>query len=129
MGKLGNLVVKAVGAPVRALMPKNPWLRVLIIAIPILIVFAFLEPVLSLLGRGVELVARMLTPLLDNPVGRIVLLIPFLVLPADYRSNPKMWKPTVPLAVFVVIALSDMRDGIPALRLREITPRGRALDP
>lgn len=74
MGKLGDLVRRGVGAPVRALLPRNPWLRLLVFAIPVLILAAFLEPVLSLLTRGMDLVLRTFTPLLDNPLGRLILL-------------------------------------------------------
>ncbi|MEM7199338.1 MAG: hypothetical protein AAF628_03670 [Planctomycetota bacterium] len=74
MGKLGDLTGKALGAPLRALIPKNPWLRLAVIALPVLIIASFLEPVLSLLGKGVDLITGTLTPLLDNAVGRLVLL-------------------------------------------------------
>ena len=52
MGRLGDLVRRGVGAPLRVLLPRNPWLRLLVFAIPVLILAAFLEPVLSLL-KGV----------------------------------------------------------------------------
>ena len=74
MSRAGDAVRRAVGAPLRALLPKNPWLRLLLVAIPVLLVFAFLEPVVSVLGRGLDLLLRTFTPLLDNPVGRLVLL-------------------------------------------------------
>ena len=74
MGKLGDLFRKGVGAPIKLLLPKNPWLRLLVFAIPILLIAAFLEPVLGLLARGFDLVLRIFEPLLDNPVGRVVLL-------------------------------------------------------
>lgn len=74
MGKLGSGFRKVVGAPFRALLPRNPWLRLVVFAIPLLIILAFLEPVLGVLGRGFDLLIRIFEPLLDNPVGRLVLL-------------------------------------------------------
>jgi tetratricopeptide (TPR) repeat protein len=74
MGKLGELLRRGVTAPVRLFIPKNPWLRIALILIPILLLAAFLEPVVKLLARGADLVLEMFTPLLDNPLGRLVLL-------------------------------------------------------
>lgn len=74
MGRLGDGVRRVVGAPFRALMPKSLWLRWLIVGVVVLAVLAVLEPVLSLLSRGAQALLGVLTPMLDNPVGRLLLL-------------------------------------------------------
>ena len=42
MGKVGDLVRKGLWAPVQAILPKNPWLRVLVYALPVLLLLALL---------------------------------------------------------------------------------------
>jgi tetratricopeptide (TPR) repeat protein len=74
MGRLGDATRKIVGAPLRALMPKSPWLRWLIVLIVVLLLLAVLEPALSLLSRGAGALVHLLTPMLDNPLGRLLLL-------------------------------------------------------
>jgi tetratricopeptide (TPR) repeat protein len=73
MGRAGNLLRRAAGAPVRALMPKSAWGKLIVISIPILLLLAFLEPVVNLLSRVVDLFARVLSPLVQDPTGRLVL--------------------------------------------------------
>ncbi|MCC6671673.1 MAG: tetratricopeptide repeat protein [Planctomycetes bacterium] len=74
MSKVGEWLKRAAGAPIRLLLPKNPWLRFLVFLVPVLLVLAILEPFVNLLAKGADLGARVLTPLFDNPVGRLVLL-------------------------------------------------------
>ncbi|MHC4853536.1 MAG: hypothetical protein ACYTF5_16120, partial [Planctomycetota bacterium] len=73
MGKLGDAVGRLIGAPLRMLLPKNRLLRFLVIAIPILLVLALFAPILELLGKGIDALVKIFTPLLDNPTGRLVL--------------------------------------------------------
>ncbi len=74
MGKLGDTLGKVVTGPLKALIPKNPWIRLLLIALPILLVLALLEPVLSLFEKGVDMFTRLLAPMLESPGGRLLLL-------------------------------------------------------
>ena len=74
MGRLGDGVRKVVSAPFRVLMPKSLWLRWLIVGVVVLLVLAVLEPALSLLSRGGQALLGVLAPMLDNPVGRLLLL-------------------------------------------------------
>ena len=74
MARLGDLFGKAFWAPVKAILPKNPWLRIAIIAIPILLVMALLEPVFGLLEKGVDLLVRLIAPLMETSGGRLLLL-------------------------------------------------------
>ena len=54
---------------------RHPWQKRLLIAIPILLVLALLDPVLGLMEKLLSLIERILTPLLDTGIGRAVLLI------------------------------------------------------
>ena len=74
MKKVGDLVKRGLMAPFRALLPKNPWLRLLIFAIPILLLLTFLQPVVNLLTKGIELAIQLVAPFFANPAGRLVLL-------------------------------------------------------
>ncbi len=95
MARLGDLFSRAFWAPVKAVMPKNPWLRILIIGIPILLVMALLEPVFGLLEKAVDLIVRLIAPLMETSGGRLLLLnlvllvlvvIAFLVLRSRLRK-------------------------------------------
>ncbi|MEZ5989607.1 MAG: hypothetical protein R3F30_10855 [Planctomycetota bacterium] len=59
---------------------RHPWLRRLLIALPILLVLALLEPVVGLVEKLLSLLERILGPLLDTAVGRAVLLVLVLLL-------------------------------------------------
>lgn len=74
MAKLGDMFGKVIGGPLKALLPKSPWLRLLLIGLPILIVLALLEPVLRLFETGLGMVMGVLTPMLETPAGRLLLL-------------------------------------------------------
>ena len=80
MGKLGDGFRKVIGAPVRALLPKNPLLRALLILIPIALVFGALAPLVDLVTRGLGMIADLIEPMLETTVGRIVLTVLFLAL-------------------------------------------------
>jgi tetratricopeptide (TPR) repeat protein len=74
MGKLGEKLRAGLWAPFRLLVPKSPWLRLVLLLLAVVVAAAFLEPFLNLLGRGLDLLARIVTPLLHDPIGRLVLL-------------------------------------------------------
>ena len=73
MGRLGDWTRKAALSPFKLLVPRNPWVRLLLLLLVISLLLAFLEPVLRLALKGVELLGQIMTPMLDNPVGRLVL--------------------------------------------------------
>lgn len=75
MGRLGDGFRRIASAPLRALLPKNPVLRWLLIALPFLLLLAFLEPALNLVLKLFELGGRLIEPLLQTTVGRIALLL------------------------------------------------------
>jgi tetratricopeptide (TPR) repeat protein len=75
MGKLGDIVKRTLTAPIRALLPKNPWLRVLVYALPILLVLALFQPALDVLLKLLDFVLRVIEPLLQTTLGRILLLL------------------------------------------------------
>lgn len=74
MGRFSEMVWRGALKPVKAFLPKNPWLRFLLFAVPVLLVFALVGPALDVLLKVVDLVLRVLEPLLETTVGRIVLL-------------------------------------------------------
>lgn len=79
-GDTGKMMRRTLTAPVRALIPRNRWVRLALIAIPVILLLGFLQPFLGLFQRGVELVLDVLEPMLQTTVGRIaVLLITILV--------------------------------------------------
>lgn len=75
MGRIGDLVRRGMFAPIRALLPKNPWLRFLIYALPVVLLLALFRPALDLVLELLRLGIRLLEPLLQTTIGRIVLLI------------------------------------------------------
>ncbi|MBK8098448.1 MAG: hypothetical protein IPK26_15165 [Planctomycetes bacterium] len=75
MGRIGDWLRRGLTAPLRLLLPKNPWLRLLVIALPILLLLAFLEPALNVVLKLLDLGTRLIEPLLQTAVGRIVLLL------------------------------------------------------
>jgi len=72
---LRKLVWKGLWLPVRALLPKNPWLRVLVLALPVVLLLALFGPALEVLLKLMELGFRVIEPLLQTTVGRILLLL------------------------------------------------------
>ena len=75
MARLGKLAARGLLAPVRALLPKNPWLRVLLYALPVLLLLAFFGPALEVVLRLMEFVLQILQPMLQTTVGRILLVM------------------------------------------------------
>src|SRR5262245_52290164 len=75
MGRLGDGVRRVLSAPLRALLPRHPLWRWVIILLPILLLLAFLEPVANLLLKLLDFALRVLEPLLQTTVGRIGLLL------------------------------------------------------
>lgn len=72
---LGSWIKRGLLAPVRALLPKSPWLRVLVYALPVVLLLALFAPALDVVLKLVDLVMRVVQPLLDTVVGRILLLL------------------------------------------------------
>ena len=52
MSKIGNLLRRGMSAPFRALLPKNPWLRVLVYALPFVLVLALFRAMPERTLRG-----------------------------------------------------------------------------
>ncbi len=75
MGKIGSVVRKGLWAPIKAILPKNPWLRVLVYALPIVLVLALFGPAPDVVLRLVDLVIRVIEPLLQTTIGRILLML------------------------------------------------------
>ncbi len=75
MGRFGDLMRRGLSAPFRALLPKNPWVRVLFWALPIVALLALFSPALDAVLRLVELGGRLLEPLLATTLGRVLLLL------------------------------------------------------
>lgn len=72
---LGDVVRKTLWAPVRVLLPKNPWLRVLVLALPFVLLLALFGPALDVVLKLMELGMRIIDPLLQTTLGRILLLL------------------------------------------------------
>ena len=75
MGRLGDTLRRAAGAPFRALLPKHPLWRWTILLLPVLVLLFFLEPAVNLLVKLIELFLRVIEPLLQTTVGRLLLLV------------------------------------------------------
>lgn len=75
MSRIGDLLRRGLSAPFRALLPKNPWLRFLVYALPIVLVLALFSPALDVVVRLLELVVRLIEPLLQTTLGRVLLLL------------------------------------------------------
>lgn len=71
----GDLLRRGLTAPVRALLPKNPWLRVLVFALPFVLLLALFGPALDVVLKLIDLVIRVVEPMLQTMPGRILLLL------------------------------------------------------
>jgi tetratricopeptide (TPR) repeat protein len=71
----GDMVRKTLWAPVRVLLPKNPWLRVLVLALPFVLLLALFGPALDVVLKLMDLGMRVIEPLLQTTLGRILLLL------------------------------------------------------
>jgi tetratricopeptide (TPR) repeat protein len=83
---LGDLLKRGMTAPLRALLPKNPWLRVLVIALPFVLLLALFGPALDVVLKLIELGMRVIEPLLQTTLGRIVLLLVVFTLGALFTA-------------------------------------------
>ena len=72
---VGDLVRKGLWAPVKALLPKNPWLRVLVIALPFVLLLALFGPALDVVLKLMDLGFRVIEPMLQTTVGRVLLML------------------------------------------------------
>lgn len=75
MGRLGSTIRRGLFAPFRLLLPKNPWLRVLVYALPVVLLIALVHPVLDVVLKLGDLGMRVVDPMLQTTVGRILLLL------------------------------------------------------
>lgn len=75
MGRLGKLLRRGLFLPIKVLLPKNPWLRVLVYALPILLFLALFGPAMEVVLKVVDLFLRVLEPMLQTTVGRVVTLL------------------------------------------------------
>jgi len=75
MSKFGDLLRRGLFAPFRALLPKNPWLRVLVYALPFVLLLALFGPALEVVLKLLDFVLRIVEPLLQTTLGRILLLL------------------------------------------------------
>ena len=57
---VGDTVRRVLFAPVRALLPKNPWLRVAIYALPIVLLLALFHPALEVVLKLMDFGMRIL---------------------------------------------------------------------
>jgi hypothetical protein len=80
MGRLGDFARRALTAPLRVLLPKNRWLRLVVILLPVVLLLFLLEPAVDVALRLFELGGRLLEPLLQTTVGRVLLLLLVFVL-------------------------------------------------
>jgi tetratricopeptide (TPR) repeat protein len=75
MGRLGELLRRGMTAPLRALLPKQRWKRVLLWAVLGIAVLALASPALDLVLRLFGLAGSLLAPLLATMPGRVLLLL------------------------------------------------------
>lgn len=71
----GDAVRRGLLAPIKALLPKNPWLRLLVYALPFVLLLALFSPALDAVVKLLELLLRLLEPLLQTTLGRVLLLL------------------------------------------------------
>ena len=75
MGRFSEVLRKGMLAPIKALLPKNPWLRVLAYALPVVLLLALFGPAVDVLLKLFELGLRVLEPMLDTVFGRVLLVL------------------------------------------------------
>ena len=75
MSKVGSLLRRGMLAPIKAVLPKNPWLRVVVYALPVVLLLALFGPALDVALKLVDLVLRVLEPLLQTTLGRVILVV------------------------------------------------------
>ena len=75
MGKVADLMRAGLSAPFRARLPKNPWLRVLVYALPVVLLLALFGPALDVVLKLLDFALRILEPLLQTTIGRVLVLL------------------------------------------------------
>jgi tetratricopeptide (TPR) repeat protein len=76
MGRIGDGLRAATAAPFKAVWRLLPWwARLLLIAAIVVVPLAFLNPVVDLFGKLLDLLGRALQPLLETTFGRVLLLL------------------------------------------------------
>ena len=75
MGRFGDTVRRGMLAPLKAILPKNPWLRLLVYALPFVLLLALFGPALDVVLKLVDLFVRVIEPMLQTTVGRVLLLL------------------------------------------------------
>ncbi len=71
----GEWLRRGLWAPFRAILPKSPWLRVALFALPVLLLLALFGPAVDVLLKLLDLAFRVLQPMLETTVGRVLLLL------------------------------------------------------
>ncbi|MCA8967488.1 MAG: hypothetical protein KDC48_21585, partial [Planctomycetes bacterium] len=71
----GDWLRRGLWAPFRAILPKSPWLRVALFALPVLLLLALFGPAVDVLLKLLDLGFRVLQPMLETTVGRVLLLL------------------------------------------------------
>lgn len=77
MPSIGHWLRAGMLAPLRALLPKNPWLRALIYMLPVVLLLALFGPALDVVLKLVDLGIRVIEPLLHTTTGRVLLMLSF----------------------------------------------------
>lgn len=72
---IGDWVLRGLWAPVRALLPKNRWLRYGLYLVPVLVVLWLVGPALHAVVEILRLLVGLFEPLLQTTLGRSVLLL------------------------------------------------------
>ena len=75
MGRVAQWLRAGMLAPVRALLPKSPWLRAAVYILPVVLLLALFGPALDLILKLFDIGLRVLEPLLATTAGRIVLML------------------------------------------------------
>ena len=109
MSKVGSLLRRGMLAPIKAVLPKNPWLRVVVYALPVVLLLALFGPALDValkLERG-----RVSLRLLHGPHGFPALPWNFSPSPASYDLPTEyegLWRPWVKLVCPCAVKLSPL---------------------
>ena len=72
---LGRWLRRGLLAPLRLLLPKNPWLRGLVYALPVVLLLALFNPALEVVLKLMDFAMRIVSPLLETTVGRVLVLL------------------------------------------------------
>ena len=75
MPSVGSWLRAGLLAPLRALLPKNPWVRAFVYLLPIVLLLALFGPALDVVLKLFDLVLRVVEPLLHTTLGRVLLML------------------------------------------------------